>query len=189
MDPTVPDFTNVPLPFEPASYWRPGDFDAAALVEALKAQPGLADFDDDAGSQSSVRLDADEGGLVGYWVTIPAGAAESEIDAAVAAYVAPAPTAASPADVAAAADGIVAKNLADAGIAPDDVPTVLEGFLGEAKKAISFFEQAAADPSMKSAQWTAFQALSQAQKDRLLYDLVRLNGMLLRYLTGSLRKP
>ena len=39
---------------------------------------------------------------------------------------------------------------------------------------------------MTSQQWTAFQALPQATKDRLLYDAVRSLAALMRYLTGVL---
>jgi hypothetical protein len=85
-----PDLATLELAFQPETLFYTGDYDPAALIEALKQAPGLADFDDELGNrQSAVRLDnADDG----YWITTPEGTPQAIIDAAVAAYQPPAPT-------------------------------------------------------------------------------------------------
>lgn len=89
---TAPDLTNAPLAFTPISYWIAGEYDAGALIVALKQQSGLGDFEDGAGNlQSAVRLDVDaDPSNVGYWVTVPAGTDLSVVEAGVAAYEPPA---------------------------------------------------------------------------------------------------
>lgn len=190
MTPTAPDLSTAVLPFLPASYWRAGEYDAAALNVALKAQPGLADFVDDLGNvQSAVWIDLDaDPANIGWWVTIPADVAQSEIDAAIAAYTPPPPpsTVATAADHAAASAALVTAQLAAVPIPRDQIETILQALLGEAASAIPFFEKYALDPSMTGKQWTDFQALDQATKDRLLYDTLRTLAALLRYLTGDL---
>lgn len=91
-NPTAPNLASADggfvIAFEPESHWVAGAFDPATLIAALKAQPGLADFNDEQGNpQSAIRLDADiDPANVGYWITIPADSDKAAIDAAVAAY-------------------------------------------------------------------------------------------------------
>lgn len=81
---------------------------------------------------------------------------------------------------------IVSGNLAKAGLNVDQLASALQDLLAEAQAAIPYFEQYALDPSMTSQQWTAFQALDESTKDRLLYDTIRTLAALMRYLTGAL---
>ena len=114
--------------------------------------------------------------------------AQAEADAAASAAEASAYQAApaTAADHAVASAALITEKLAAVPIARDELPTILETLLGEAAAAIPFFETYALDPSMTATQWTAFQALDQTTKDRLLYDTVRSLAALMRYLTGDL---
>lgn len=106
-EPSSPPYVGQ-LAFSPVQYWVSGDFDPAALIEVLKAQPGLGDFTDEQGIQSAVRLDNDPGGAAGYWVSVPDSIAESVVKAGVAAYVAPAAPTPPPPPPASAADTVLA---------------------------------------------------------------------------------
>lgn len=112
------------------------------------------------------------------WQADEAAAAEAE-----AAYAAAPATAE---DHAAVSASIITEQLDSVGITREVLPTILQTLLGQAQPAIEFFEQHALDPAMDSPQWTAFQALDQTTKDRLLYDLLRTVAALLRYQTGNL---
>jgi hypothetical protein len=98
----------------------------------------------------------------------------------------PPPVVATSDDANTAAAQIVTGNLAAAGVNTATLPAIYAELLGEAKSAIPYFEKFALDPSMNAPQWTAFQALPQAEKDRLLYDLVRSMAAVFRYLSGTL---
>jgi len=98
----------------------------------------------------------------------------------------PQPDIATAADHTVVSDAIRSQKLAAIPISREALPTILENLLGEAAAAIPFFEKYAHDSSMSSPQWTAFQALDQTTKDRLLYDLLRSVAALMRYLTGEL---
>jgi len=84
--PDAPDFAGIVLPFEPTSFFYEGEYDPAALVEAIKTSPELADFkDEDGNAQSAVRLDSDEAGT-GYWITVPNTVDKGSVDAGLSKY-------------------------------------------------------------------------------------------------------
>lgn len=89
-------------------------------------------------------------------------------------------------DHAAVSAQIVSEQLASVPVPRDQLAPILQTLLGDAAAAIPFFERYALDPSETSEQWTAFQALDQQTKDRLLYDALRTLTALMRYLTGNL---
>jgi len=124
-------------------------------------------------------------------LTVPlsdADVAQAQTDAAAAASEAAAYQAApaTAADHAAASHALISEKLASIPVTREALPTILEALLGEAAAAIPFFETYALDPAMNSPQWTAFQALNQTTKDRLLFDALRALAGALRYLTGEL---
>jgi hypothetical protein len=104
----------------------------------------------------------------------------------------PPPPVATAADHSDASAAIITEKLATTGITVDQLPTVLDTLLSEASPAIPFFEEYALDPSMTGQQWVAFQQIPLTTTDgsvsiyRLVYDLLRVNAALLRYLTGDL---
>lgn len=167
--------------------------DAEAIDAALAPLPLLAPVEDDAGNiQAVFRLDHVDGGFV---ATVPAAVDAADVLSAVAAVSAAAVAAAEAAaaavpatavDHAAASAEIITQKLAAVPIRRAEIDVILQTLLGEAASAISFFETYALDPSMTSDQWTAFQGLEQATKDRLLYDVVRSLAALMRYLSGDL---
>jgi|SRR5581483_557008 len=175
--------------FEPASYWQPGTFDPAALVDALKQQAPLADFDDDAGNrQSAVRLDVDaDPANVGYWISVPANIDKAVVAAAVAAYEPPAPPSdlATSTDAAAATAEIITGNLVASGVKRDAIEPTFQQLLAQAQAAIPYYEGLTLKPDPKTA-WVNFQALDQATKDRILFNCCRAIANMVRYMSGDL---
>lgn len=166
----------------------------AAVQAALAALTSLAPQPDTLGNVQAVfRLDYDTDGVTliatvpdsvaDLTVTDAADGAEAAAQAAAAAYAAAPATAA---DHAVASAQIITDKLAAVPVPRDKVSVILQSLLGEASKAIPFFEQYALDPSMTAQQWVDFQALNQTTKDRLLYDVVRSLAALMRYLSGDL---
>lgn len=178
--PTAPNLANTILPWPPVSYWRPGSYDAATLLDMLKAQPALGDYEDNTGMQSRVRIDADiDPANTGWWITIPAEVDQAEIDAAIAAY-APPPDpgmlVATANDHAAVTAAYVTANLATVGIPRDQLEPVIAGMLQLSEQFIPKLQGAIAD-------WAT---LTAAQKDRLLEDLANFALIQMQYTTGLL---
>lgn len=98
----APDFTGAILPFVPASKWYAGQAlldHPEQLLECVKQVPSLGDGPDDLGNmQSCVRLDHDDDGEVGLWVTVPEGTSWDAVDGAVEAFTPHAPAAEPPSD-------------------------------------------------------------------------------------------
>lgn len=158
---------------------------AGSFVPSMLAQQVRAAGIDCAG----VTCTQDETGAVtAVQVVVSDETDKTSLDSTVAAYTPPPPpsTIATADDHAAASAAIVSKQLASVPVQRDQIEPILQKLLGEAAAAIPFFEKYALDPSMTSPQWTAFQALDQTTKDRLLYDAVRSLAALMRYLTGDL---
>lgn len=143
---------------------------AAAGIDVL----GLTCVEDDSGTVTSVQVICDD-------VT-----SQSDVDAAVAAYVPPpspaeveAAYAAAPAtaqDHASASAAIVTEKLAAVPVSREALPTILQTLLGEASAGIPFFENAVAN-------WSN---LTPQQKDECAKDACRVAAAVLRYLTGDL---
>lgn len=162
-------------------------FAALSILQGFEPQP-----DTSGNVQAVFRLDIDDSGhLV---ATVPASADAEVIVAAAAGAAAAAAAAAAAyeqapataADHAAASAAIITEKLAAVPITRSELTGILQVLLGEATAAISFFETYALDPNMDSEQWSSFQSLDQATKDRLLYDLVRSMAAVQRYLSGNL---
>lgn len=164
----------------------------AAIVETLAALSFLAPQNDENGNVQAVfRLDIEPDGTM--VATVPAAADAAAVQQAAAGAPTPeqqaaayAAAAATAEDHAAASAQLITDKLASVPVPRGDLKAILQALLGQAADAIPFFEQYALDPSMTAQQWTDFQQLDQATKDRLLYDVVRSMAAVMRYLTGDL---